>query len=819
MPDISRYVSDLNEAQLEAVTYCDGPSLVVAGAGSGKTRVLTYKIAYLLQNGLQPWNILALTFTNKAAREMNLRISSICGDGFTRYLWSGTFHSIFARMLRMEHDAIGYPADFTIYNSSDSRSLIKTIVKDLALDDKVYKPATVSCFISEAKNHVIFPEDYANDADIRKRDGINNVPQVGKIYAIYQARLRTAKAMDFDDLLLNTYVLLKKNPEICQRYRERFQYILVDEYQDTNKLQHRILTQLTTPTSRICVVGDDAQSIYGFRGADISNILDFQKHYPSARLIKLECNYRSTQCIVEAANSIIRHNVHQIPKKVYAAGEEGDRLKVFSANSDKEEAQKVAMRLTKLHKNGVDYNDIAILYRTNAQSRSFEEIFKSFGIPYRIYGGLSFYQRKEIMDTLAYCRLLCNPSDEEAFRRIINYPARGIGAATLNKVQHAAAQNDVSLWDVVSNPALYGVALNAGAMKKLAGFCQLINSLREHLATATASVMVESVVKASGMAQDLTAQHTADDIDRQQNVDELIGSIKAFEKDELTESGKNFVSLSDFLSTVSLLTDTDDKTDNTPHVSFMTVHAAKGLEFDSIFVTGMEHDLFPNASASHDLQEMAEERRLFYVAVTRAKQHCFLSYAATRYRYGQMQFNEPSSFLEEIDEKYVDREDLDSPSKLWGASRDKFNQASSQSFNSRSSRGSNDSVNNYRAGDGHYFQKETHNTMRDDELSDNLSPRRSSYSSYDDRTPRRVAPQIPPSNFKRLATRSKSGNMGLSGSANPSYAIGTRIRHERFGLGTIVGSEGTGTNEKILVEFDECGTKNLLIKYARFTLC
>lgn len=779
MPDISRFAAELNEAQLEAVTYTDGPSLVVAGAGSGKTRVLTYKIAYLLQCGLHPSNILALTFTNKAAREMNARIAQICGNDSSRYLWSGTFHSIFARILRIEHEATGFPANFTIYDTADSRSLIKVIVKELGLDDKTYKPTIVSYHISDAKNKLILPAEYEANPEISALNKACGYGALGKIYSLYQSRLRAATAMDFDDLLLHTYLLLRDHPDVRQRYQQRFQYILVDEYQDTNKVQHHILRLLTSPASRICVVGDDAQSIYGFRGADISNILNFQQQYPTARLIKLECNYRSTGSIVEAANSIIRHNAHQIPKNIYAAGGEGEHLKIFGASSDKDEAQKVAMRIVKLHRHGLDYNDIALLYRTNAQSRSFEETFKAFGIPYRIYGGLSFYQRKEIKDVIAYFRLICNPNDDEAFRRIINYPARGIGATTFNKLQRAAAQSDVSLWQVSCEPQAYDVGLNGGAACKIAAFCQLIASLRSRLNSTRAWDLATAVVKESGMQRELAADNTADDISRRENVDELLGSIKAFE-DEVAQEGEPGATarLTDFLATVSLLTDADEQTDDTPRVTLMTIHASKGLEFDAVFVTGMEHDLFPNERASYSAKEMDEERRLFYVAVTRAKHHCYLSYAASRYRFGSLEFNEPSRFLSEIDEQYVDRED-------------------SASFTSGSSNGRNGFSRTSQFGSTRY----------------NAAP------SYSTPTPRSVRPAAPPSGFKRVSAPRATNVTSSAASATTSYAIGTRIRHERFGLGTIVGTEGTGANEKILVTFDECGTKNLLVKYARFTVC
>lgn len=812
MSDISSFERDLNESQLEAVTYCDGPSLVIAGAGSGKTRVLTYKIAYLLQNGLEPWNILALTFTNKAAREMNERISALCGEGYTRYLWSGTFHSLFARILRMEHESTGYPSDFTIYDAADSKSLIKTIVKEMQLDDKVYKPNVVAGRISEAKNHLMLPAAYGADSSIARRDHVDGLQMVHKIYETYQQRLRAAGAMDFDDLLLNTFLLLRDHEEVRRKYMDRFRYILVDEYQDTNKAQHQILSLLTTPESRICVVGDDAQSIYGFRGADISNILQFKERYPSARVVKLECNYRSTQYIVDAANSIIAHNHSQIPKKVYSAGDKGEKIQLFSAMTDKEEAAKVAARVIKLHRSGVDYNEIALLYRTNAQSRSFEETFRSASIPYRIYGGLSFYQRKEIKDVMAYLRLICNPHDEEAFRRVINYPARGIGATTIKKLQLTAANNAVSLWEVASHPDEVGLDVNAGTKNKLFKFCSLIEGFRAKLQTENAYDLCVSVVRDSGIGADLTADHSAENVSRQENVNEFLGSVSSFVKDQ-TEAQNPAVSLADFLPTVALLTDADQRSDDTPRVTLMTIHASKGLEFDSVFVTGMEDELFPNSNAKLFPREMEEERRLFYVAVTRAKRHCFLSYAQTRFRFGSLDVSEASPFIDEVDADCIERE------------VDKTINALPKRKPTYSSYG-NDS---YASSEGKFQKRgyvpswqKGHNsgTMRDEEFSD-YSGYRASRDDQPVRTPRRVAPPTVPPGFRRTSvtlknSSSQSSNAASAATGNASYPIGTRIEHERFGKGTVTGCEGAGENMKISVAFDMAGTKNLLVKFAKF---
>lgn len=835
----STFASDLNESQLEAVTYCDGPSLVIAGAGSGKTRVLTYKIAYLLQHGYKPWNILALTFTNKAAREMNTRISTICEEGNTQGLWSGTFHSIFARMLRMEYNVIQYPQNYTIYDSADSKSLIKTIVKELKLDDKIYKPNVVAARISEAKNHLIVPSVYASDSSIRSRDGSESLGEVHRIYSIYQHRLYAAGAMDFDDLLLNTFLMLRDHADVRERYMKRFQYILVDEYQDTNMAQHRILSLLTTPESRICVVGDDAQSIYGFRGADITNILTFQEQYPTARIIKLECNYRSTQNIVEAANCIIRNNVGQIPKKVYSAGDKGEPIHLFSAATDKEEARKVVSHIVGLHRREqIPYSEIAVLYRTNAQSRVIEEALQSNNIPYRIYGGLSFYQRKEIKDVIAYCRLVSNPHDEEAFRRVINYPARGIGATTIQKIQNAAAEHGVSMWDVATNPMQYDLAVNKGALNKIAGFCELICSFRIQSESTTASVLVKDIIRRSGIAVEFTRERSLENTARQENVDELLGSIQSLEKEAFEEEGKKRVALEDFLSTVSLLSDADSKDDGSPRVTLMTVHAAKGLEFQAVFVTGMEEELFPNANAHLYRKEMEEERRLFYVAVTRAKDYCFLSYANTRYRYGSLQFSDPSSFISEIDDSYLLREDDPSTTASTSASGNFSSSSYSRSAASSRQRSNNfedffgaPSEDDFRTSMGKgsrssnrdgYYNSGT--TAQGVDYNDGYRSQRN-YRSREDYVPKRVAPITPPAGFVKTAVRKKTSSPSESNSSSMSHSSivsglepGKRVSHNRFGEGKVLAVEGSGDSAKVKVEFDQVGVKNLLVKFAKLTI-
>lgn len=753
------FEKELNESQLQAVRYNDGPLLVVAGAGSGKTRVLTYKIAYLLQNGYEPWSILSLTFTNKAAREMNTRIATLVGDARVGQLWSGTFHSIFSRVLRRESAAIGFTPDYTIYDQADSRSLIKSIIKELQLDEKTYKPSHVAYRISEAKNRLVLPQAYASDASIFKRDSLDRVPEVRRIYARYVQRCRQAAAMDFDDLLLNTYLLFRDNPAIRQSYAQRFKYILVDEYQDTNFAQHQILALLTDDRSRICVVGDDAQSIYGFRGADIGNILQFTTRYPSARTVKLECNYRSTQTIVDAANSLISHNANQIRKNVYSQGETGEPIRLIDSYSDKEESLRIAGEIRKLRRSqGVGYDGMALLYRTNAQSRPFEEAFRDAAIPYRVYGGLSFYQRKEIKDIIAYFRLTCNPCDEEAFKRIVNYPARGIGATTLKKLMLAASEHQVSLWHVAAAPADYGVDINKGTLTKLQMFQQLIAGFHDQLERQDAYNLALRIIKESKLGEEFASGSDPEDMSRRENVEELLGSIKGYEEDTIQETGDRHIPLSEYLSHVSLLTDTDKEDDGQPKVTLMTVHAAKGLEFDAVFVAGMEDELFPNANAKHSPREMEEERRLFYVAITRAKRFCYLSYAKSRFKYGCTEFCEPSPFLREIDSRY-----LQEAASHWG--------------------------------------------------SGSAAPAPSAESPRQ-QVPRALRPLA--SRMRPVAESTAQPGRSTATTASGQIAIGTTIRHERFGIGIVQAIEGSGESLKAKVEFQHAGTKNLLLKFAKF---
>lgn len=656
-------LNDLNESQRKAVEYIDGPSLVIAGAGSGKTRVLTYKIAYLLQQGVKPWSIMALTFTNKAAREMKERIGKLVGQELAQHLYMGTFHSIFSRILRAEAQHIGFTNNFTIYDESDSRSLIKTIVKEMGLDEKVYKPASVHSRISMAKNNLMSAENYARDKELYQADQRAKMPRVGEIFITYVQRCQQANAMDFDDLLTLTFKLFQEHEDIRKKYADRFDFLLVDEYQDTNHAQMRIVMQLCKEKERVCAVGDDSQSIYSFRGANIDNILSFQSRFKEAKLFKLEQNYRSTQSIVEAANSLIKHNSNQIPKDVYSKNDKGERLIYKPAYSDKEEALIVCREIKRIKRqDDCQYSDFAILYRTNAQSRSFEEEFRKQGIPYRIYGGLSFFQRKEIKDVIAYFRLVANPDDEEAFKRIINYPARGIGNTTLAKIATCALDNHVSFWQVISSPEHYGLGVNKGTLAKLESFRLMISGFVEKSASMNAFDLGDTIVKESGISADIYKSGSRDpeDLARQENLEELLGGMQSFVEECREEGREQEAYLTDYLQGVALLTDLDSKgDDDKPRVSLMTVHASKGLEFPTVFVVGLEENVFPSAIVS-TLRELEEERRLLYVAITRAEKHCVLTSAKNRFRYGKMEFGNPSRFIKEIDSAFI-QEDSEKP--------------------------------------------------------------------------------------------------------------------------------------------------------------
>ena len=784
-------LEELNESQRRAVEYCDGPQLVIAGAGSGKTRVLTYKIAYLMDHhGLKPWNILALTFTNKAAREMRERIGKLVGEEQARRLYMGTFHSIFSRILRREAEHIGFNGNFTIYDESDSRSLIKTIIKELNLNDKVYKPTTVHNRISMAKNHLILATDYAQDRAALQRDYEQRMPAISEIYTVYTARCRQANALDFDDLLAYTYVLFNEHEDIRQKYAAQFAYVLVDEYQDTNSAQQRIVWQLTKERQSVCVVGDDAQSIYGFRGANIDNILEFTKIYDNALQFKLERNYRSTQRIVQAANSLIKHNQRQIPKDIYSRNDEGERLILKKAYSDKEEALIVGKDIKRIRKaENCEYSDFAILYRTNAQSRSFEEAFRKENIPYRIYGGLSFYQRKEIKDIIAYFRLVANPDDEEAIKRIINYPARGIGDTTVAKVAEAAMRNGVSLWCVVGNPVHYGLNVNKGTATRLLQFHGMISSFAQHLETEDAYTLGAEIIQQTGIYKDLYSESTPEALARQENLEEFLSGMQEFVEAGKEEDRADGVSLISFLQEVSLLTDLDSDDDKEKHrVSLMTVHSAKGLEFPTVFVVGLEENIFPSPMATGSKRELEEERRLLYVAITRAERHCILTCARNRYRYGKMEFDTPSRFISDIDPKLLKVEENGEPTI------DTF----------RSNRG----MQNSRPVASQFVAdpKPRITGHREEPPADPFSSRF-----------KRTYVQSG-GNLRRLSDAVKSPVGKEAPTAKPALSEGNVIEHERFGIGNVLRVEGTGENTKATVQFRNAGTKQLLLKFARYKI-
>ena len=804
-PD-SFWQSELNESQWGAVRECEHPLLVIAGAGSGKTRVLTYKIAYLLERGYAPWAVLALTFTNKAAKEMNERISSIVGIGKSRGLWSGTFHSIFARILRAESQFIGFENNFTIYDSSDARSLIKSIIKELKLDDKTYKPSKVQGRISDAKNRLMLPQVYAADTHMTSRDARDNMPDVHRIYTEYFKRCRTSRAMDFDDLLLYTFLLFDKAEEVRKKYAQRFRYILVDEYQDTNYAQHAIVNLLTKDNHHICVVGDDAQSIYSFRGANIDNILQFNRQYPEAITLKLERNYRSTQNIVDAANSIIRHNKEQIEKTVFSENEKGDKILLMPSSSDKEEASKVIGHISRLHRSeDVALSEIAILYRTNAQSRSFEDALREKNIPYRIYGGLSFYQRKEIKDIIAYFRLVTNLNDEEAFKRIVNYPARGIGNTTLQKIFTASREHNVSLWAVAEQPTQYGVALNKGTLSKLESFCNIITDFRSRVTNMGAFDFATELLQYSGIKEDLQKEDGPEGQSKRENVEELLGAIRSFERETTEETGRETIVLSEFLQQSALQTDADEQDDDTPKVTLMTIHSAKGLEFEAVFVTGLEDGLFPGSQARFFPREMEEERRLFYVAVTRAKRFCFLSYAQSRFRYGQFEISDPSPFIAEINQKFIQEEQVgfahnhSIPSALREALMDDDWETPSVLPSTRI------------AGSAIYTKptkRQTQDVASGKPLKASATHvSRSSASSSD------YASTLKPIR----KAQSKSSNAAQKAAIN-ALSVGSNIEHERFGKGSIVSIEGSGENAKAEVDFQAVGRKKLLLKFALFKI-
>ena len=804
-------LNDLNDAQRAAVEYIDGPSLVIAGAGSGKTRVLTYKIAYLLSQGMKPWSIMALTFTNKAAREMKERIGKLVGDDLAQHLYMGTFHSIFSRILRAEAEHIGFNNNFTIYDESDSRSLLKAIIKEMGLDDKAYKPAAVHARISMAKNNLVTAEAYDSDPAILEQNKRAKMPAIGKIYVAYVQRCRQANAMDFDDLLMLTFQLFRDHEEIRQKYAGRFDYILVDEYQDTNHVQMSIVMQLCKEKLRVCAVGDDSQSIYSFRGANIDNILNYQKQLPGTQLFKLEQNYRSTQTIVEAANSLIHHNRNQIQKEVFSKNDKGEKILYKPAYSDKEEALIVAKNIQRIKRqDDCGYDQFAILYRTNAQSRSFEEEFRKQGIPYRIYGGLSFYQRKEIKDIIAYFRLVANPDDEEAFKRIINYPTRGIGATTVMKIADCAHQNQVSFWEVIGNVEHYGLNVNKGTQTKLENFRLLISSFIDRSHTLDVYELGDAIIRESRISEDIMSGKNADDLARQENLEEFLSGMQTFVAGRQEEGRMDEAYLTDYLQDVALLTDADSEGEkDEPRVSLMTIHAAKGLEFATVFVVGLEENIFPSPLAAISVRELEEERRLLYVAITRAEKHCILTNAKNRFRYGKMEFDNPSRFIDEIDASLIEGGE-EAPESSFGGERSSFGgYGSSSRYGSDGGYGGRMPWDRDRSGYGRDYQ--------------NSNPVASQFMA--DPKPGFKSVRAVNAVHRIMGDTASSSSVASAGSSvfNASSAAGSlsegcRIEHQRFGIGRVLKIEGTGENTKATVEFQNAGTKQLLLKFAKFTI-
>ena len=787
-------LNDLNDAQRAAVEYIDGPSLVIAGAGSGKTRVLTYKIAYLLSQGMKPWSIMALTFTNKAAREMKERIGKLVGDDLAQHLYMGTFHSIFSRILRAEAEHIGFNNNFTIYDESDSRSLLKAIIKEMGLDDKAYKPAAVHARISMAKNNLVTAEAYDSDPAILEQNKRAKMPAIGKIYVAYVQRCRQANAMDFDDLLMLTFQLFRDHEEIRQKYAGRFDYILVDEYQDTNHVQMSIVMQLCKEKLRVCAVGDDSQSIYSFRGANIDNILNYQKQLPGTQLFKLEQNYRSTQTIVEAANSLIHHNRNQIQKEVFSKNDKGEKIQYKPAYSDKEEALIVAKNIQRIKRqDDCGYDQFAILYRTNAQSRSFEEEFRKQGIPYRIYGGLSFYQRKEIKDIIAYFRLVANPDDEEAFKRIINYPARGIGATTVTKIADCAHLNRVSFWEVIGNIEHYGLNVNKGTQTKLENFRLLISSFIDRSHTLDVYELGDAIIRESRISEDIMSGKNADDLARQENLEEFLSGMQTFVAGRQEEGRMDEAYLTDYLQDVALLTDADSEGEkDEPRVSLMTIHAAKGLEFATVFVVGLEENIFPSPLAAVSVRELEEERRLLYVAITRAEKHCILTNAKNRFRYGKMEFDNPSRFIDEIDASLIEGGEEAPESSFGGGYGGRMPWDRDRSGYRRDYQNSKPVASQFMADPKPGFKSvravnAVHRIMGDTASSSSV-----------------------------VSAGSSASHTSVASTG--SLSEGCRIEHQRFGIGTVLKIEGTGENTKATVEFQNAGTKQLLLKFAKFTI-
>ncbi|MCT4671872.1 MAG: ATP-dependent helicase [Prolixibacteraceae bacterium] len=769
------YLETLNTPQRNAVENIEGPTLVIAGAGSGKTRVLTYRIAHLINKDINEKNILALTFTNKAAREMKERISQAVGEERAKNLWMGTFHSIFSKILRIEAETIGYPSTFTIYDTQDSKSLIKSIIKSKKLDDKIYRPSIIQSRISTAKNNLVTPRSYINNKEIKEADKMNQLPQMGAIYLEYTRRCKKAGAMDFDDLLLETNILFRDHKDILEKYQKRFKYILVDEYQDTNFSQYLIIKKLAALNQNLCVVGDDAQSIYSFRGAKIENILNFKNDYPEYKTFKLEQNYRSTKTIVEAANSVIKKNTQQIPKKTYSENEIGERINLFYTLTDNEEGIEVASKIKQVKKSEkCNYEDFAILYRTNAQSRIFEECLRKRNIPYKIYGGLSFYQRKEIKDILAYFKLMVNPQDDESLKRIINFPTRGIGATTLNKLESSAALNDLSIFDIASDANYCQIAgLNAGAYRKVQAFINMINEMSSKVHMMNAFEMAEMVCERTRILDEYSQDKNPENKGKAENIQELINGIKDF-TDNSMEEGKSFLIL-DYISEVALLTDQDNQNnEETDRVTLMTVHSSKGLEFKNVFIVGMEEKLFPSVKETTiNKQELEEERRLFYVAITRAEKYLWLSFVKQRSKWGKIEFCTPSRFLSEIDSQFL-KMPLESDSGIFLKRKETQRKRLEQ--------------HQY----GHL--EETDSTV------DNIKGVRLT------------------GRIKKMEELAKMNDKIFIGVDPNLLNVNNKIKHQRFGIGTIIAIEGDDANKKAVITFDEHGTKTLLLRFAKLQI-
>ena len=751
------YLDKLNEVQKDAVSATEGPIMIIAGAGSGKTRVLTYRIAHLLQKGIDGYNILSLTFTNKAAKEMKDRISEIVSGSEAQNIWAGTFHSIFAKILRFEAQKIGFPSNFTIYDTDDSKSLLKTILKELGLDDKIYKPGLVYNRISSAKNNLISSTSYINNKEITNEDKLSGKPRIGEIYQLYQKRMFKSSAMDFDDLLFNTNILLRDHPDVLHKYQHRFKYIMVDEYQDTNYSQYLIVKKLAALNENLCVVGDDAQSIYAFRGANIQNILNFKTDYPDLKVFKLEQNYRSTKNIVEAANAVISKNKNQLKKDVWTENETGEKLTILKAQTDNEEGTLVARSIFETKMNNQSSNkEFAILYRTNAQSRAMEEALRKSGIAYKIYGGLSFYHRKEIKDLLAYFRLTINNNDEEALKRIINYPARGIGQTTQDKVIMAAGQSENQAWQVLEVLKENNLGINSGAIGKINEFIDLIKSFKSFIKSENAYEAGHRIAVRSGILKELHSDKTPEGINRHENIQELLNGLKEFSEKKKADGGNG--TLDEFMEDIALLTDSDsEKNNNEPKVSLMTIHAAKGLEFPYVYIVGLEENLFPSQLSLNSREDLEEERRLFYVALTRAERKATLSYSATRYKWGNLAYCEPSRFIKEIDEKFI---------------------------NSGSKSSEVPSIFSKRAGTDQINSSRTVNTDSLTKVNTNDSETESEFESDD---------------LKKLQT-------------------GMKVEHQRFGIGKVVSIEGEFPNKKAIVFFQNIGQKQLLLKFAKLKI-